>query len=169
MNRTQSKPTTGPKRALVIIWSTFALVSAMVLSGCSGEPDATSLPNETLHPVKGKVVTPDDKPVTEGEITFVPVKTTSRAASGKIGADGSFTLKSGEQGEGAAAGEYRVKISSTLTTGTGKSLKRVVPLEYEDEDASQLKITVKEGSNDLPPIKVVPVKPKKPGRTANLD
>ena len=143
----------------------------MMLTGCGGEPSAVSLPSETLHPVKGSVVTAEGKPLTEGLITFVPVKNTSRAATGKIGSDGSFTLKSGDMGDGVAEGEYRVKIESTLTTPTAdvKKPKRVVPLEYEDEDASQVKITIKSGPNTLAPIKLVPVKPKQAGGGARVD
>ena len=148
-----------------------ALLGLVALAGCSGEPSPVALPRGTLHPVKGKVVTVDDKPLTEGTITFVPVKSTSREASGKIGPDGTFTLKSGDAGEGAAEGEYRVRIESPLTVASTDPRKptRVVPLAYEDEDTSQLKVTVKGGSNDLPPIKLVPVEPKKADAESSRD
>ena len=156
----KSKP--ERKRLVFAIWSSLALTSALVLSGCGGEPSAVSLPSETLHPVQGKVITEDGKPLTQGNITLVPVKTTSRSATGKIGPDGAFTLKSGDLGDGAAEGEYRVKIESDLTVPSTdpKKPKRVVPAAYEDEDSSQLKITIKGGANELPPIKLV-ADPKK--------
>jgi hypothetical protein len=150
----------------------FTLFGFFALAGCGGEPTAVALPNEPLHPVTGKVVTVEDKPLTEGVITFVPVKgTTTREASAKIGPDGTFTLKSGDAGEGAAEGDYRVKIESPLTVaGTDpKKPIRVVPLAYEDEDSSQLKITIKSGSNSLPPIKLVPVDPRKSEAASSRD
>lgn len=136
------------------------LLGACAFLGCASEPKPEALPAEALHPVKGKVELADGKPLTEGEVTFVPVKTTSRAATGKLNADGTFTLKSGDQGEGAAEGQYKVKIESPLTAPGAKAgtQKKVVPPEYEDEDASQVVITIKSGPNDLPPIKLVPVK-----------
>jgi hypothetical protein len=157
----QSKP--ARRRMIVALWSSLALITALVLAGCSGEPPAESLPTETLNPVKGIVLTAEGKPLTEGTITFVPVKSKSRAASGKIGTDGSFTLKSGDSGEGVAEGEFKVRVESTLTVPSTdpKKPKRVVPLAYEDEDTSLLVITIKSGPNDLPPIKLLPVDPKK--------
>ena len=153
----RNRPMAASPRALALF-----LTLGLVLAGC-GEPRSVSLPKETLHPVKGLVVTIEGTPLTEGDITFVPVKATSREASGKIGADGEFTLKSGDAGEGAGEGEYRVKIESPLTTpGTDPNKpNRVVPLAYEDEVSSQITITIKNGSNDLPPIKLLPVDPKK--------
>lgn len=159
MTRTETKTILGPRRLVAIVWSTFAALTLAMFSGCSGEPPEEKLPELPLHSVKGKVLAADDKPVTEGEVEFVPVKQPGRSALGKLGADGSFTLKTGDK-EGAAEGEYRVRISSPLSIGTGKTGKRVVPIEYEDEDASQLKATVKSGSNDLAPFKTTPVKPK---------
>jgi hypothetical protein len=151
-------------RLVFVIWSSFAVTAALMLSGCSGEPSAVSLPSETLHPVKGSVLTADGKPLTEGTITFVPVKQTSRTASGKIGSDGTFTLKSGDLGDGAAEGEYKVRIESELTAPSTdpKKRKMLVPAAYDDEDASQLRITIKSGANELPPIKLLAVNPKKP-------
>ena len=155
----RTRPTSASPQALALL-----LTLGLALAGCSGEPKAVSLPSESLHPVKGSVVTAEGTPLTEGIITFVPVKgTTSREASGKVGADGTFTLKSGDASEGAAEGEYRVRIESPLTTpGTDpKKPNRVVPIAYEDEVSSQVTITIKSGPNDLPPIKLVPVDPRK--------
>lgn len=157
-NIVRNRPSAASPRTLLLL-SAFGLA----LAGCGGEPKPVSLPTETLHPVKGSVVTADDKPLTEGTITFVPVKGTSREASSKIAADGTFILKSGEASEGAAEGQYRVRIESPLTTPSAdpKKPNRVVPLAYEDEVSSQVAFTIKSGANDLPPIKLVPVDPRK--------
>jgi hypothetical protein len=157
-NIRRDRPRAASRWALALLWTL-----GLGLAGCGGEPSAVSLPKETLHPVKGSVTTAEGTPLTEGTITFVPVKgTISREASGKIGADGTFTLKSGDTNEGAAEGEYRVKIESPLTTPSTdpKKPNRVVPLAYEDEVSSQITITIKSGPNDLPPIKLVPVDPR---------
>lgn len=149
-------------RFVFAVWSSFALIAALVFSGCSGEPSAVSLPTEPLHPVKGSVVLADGKPLTEGEITFVPVKNTSHTATGKIGTDGTFTLKSGDLGDGAAEGEYKIKVESALTvpSADAKKKKFIVPVQFQDEDGSDIRITIKSGPNNLEPIKLVPGKAK---------
>ena len=99
----------------------------------------------------------------------MPVKTTSRTASGKIGSDGTFVLKSGDLGDGAAEGSYKVRIESDVTTPSTdpRKPKKLVTSAFEDEDSSQILITIKSGSNELPPIKLVPVDPKKAAAAAS--
>jgi hypothetical protein len=160
MNPFRDRPRILARSAAVLtLWAAFSLISALVLTGCGSEPSPVALPKEPLHPARGKVVTAEDRPLTEGLVTFVPVRPNAREANGEIGPDGSFTVKTGDQGEGLAEGEYKVKIESNLTVPGVKpgSARAVVPVEYRDEHSSHLTATIKSGSNDLAPFKLVPV------------
>jgi len=124
--------------------------------GCGGPSDA--VPKLSLNPVKGKVLLEDGKPVTSGQVVFVST-TTGISPNGKIGPDGSFTLSSGGQGDGAPAGEYKVKIEPATALGTSDAKPRPgakLPYSgiYADEDTSGLKVTVKDGDNSLEPFKL---------------
>jgi hypothetical protein len=135
-----------------------ALTAGLVLSlaGCGGEPSPV-LPKQALFPVKGSVVTADGKPLTEGKVDLIPMKPDSRGATGKVQPDGTFTLTCAGE-DGCPEGEFKVAINSDLTVPGTKPLKTVVPFEYNDEDSSGLKVTIKPGTNDLPPFKLVPLK-----------
>ncbi len=136
-------------------WLSF-LVTLAFQPGCSDANLPKALPPVTTHPVKGKVLLSDGKPLTEGTISFMPKSETGRVATGTIQSDGSFALTTEGSGEGAAEGEYKVKISTTLSKPTGKkgiSLVAVPP-RYQDEDSSGLIINVKSGGNDLEPIRL---------------
>jgi hypothetical protein len=116
-----------------------------------------------LYEVKGSVLLPDGKLLTSGAVMFEPVKDSLYPATGEIGPDGSFTLKTPNAGDGAAPGEYRVKIvpdESKLGTVTkGKTTTRDLsklpfPPRYLDADTSELTATVKPESNQLEPFKL---------------
>jgi hypothetical protein len=134
-----------------------AVLAAAALAGCgdAGSADSEAAPPpEPVHPVKGKVVLGDGKPLAEGTVTFVPVKEPGRHATGTLRSDGSFSLATKDLGEGAPEGEYKVRIESAATTGGGKASRSAVPAKYQDEDSSGLKVTVKAGPNDLPPFQL---------------
>jgi hypothetical protein len=84
-------------------------------------------------------------------------------ATGELGADGSFTMKTPNLGDGAAQGQYRVKIvpdETQLKTGAGGNVvtrdlsKLPFPRRYLDADASKLTATVKPQSNQLEPFRL---------------
>jgi hypothetical protein len=118
---------------LIVVAALFALV------GCSQKP-------ATLNAVSGKVnyrgvALPD------GVIIFSP--DTSRGESGniaygKIKGDGTYTLTTGDA-VGAAAGWYRVTISSEISTGAPFDPAPVsrIPEKYRDPTLSQLQCEVK--------------------------
>jgi hypothetical protein len=126
-----------------------SLAVVVLAVGCGA---ASSLPPETIYPVQGKVVLPNGKPVTEGTVQFYPVKA-GHAASGKINADGTFTLETPDIGPGAPAGEFTVVVQAPVTMAPGKGdpkdIKSSVPAKFQDQDTSTLKQTVKPESNDL--------------------
>jgi hypothetical protein len=84
----------------------------LVLTGC-GNGD-----NFSTAPVTGKVVL-NGEPVTEGSITFSPIsdgksELSGKPASGTIQSDGTFTLTTYEEGDGAVVGKHRVMYSPPL-------------------------------------------------------
>jgi hypothetical protein len=129
-----------------------------LLVGCSDNSGAAKIP---VYPVKGKVLLPDDKPLTSGSVEFVGAKGVMASVMGKLGSDGAFTLGSPETREGAPAGEYVVRIipdsSSYVATNKGKAVDRQhLPYspKYLDETSSGLTAVIKEGDNQLEPFRL---------------
>lgn len=138
----------------------MASLAAITAFGC-GE-STVQLPSVTTYPVHGKIVLADGRTtLTEGTITFVPVDPeTGRQAVGAIAADGTFALHTTPTQEGAAAGEYRVSVSSVASASTdrvGFGVPLVDP-RFGDDASSGLTATVKAETNELPPIVLDPSK-----------
>jgi hypothetical protein len=101
------------------------------------------------------VILPDGKPLSEGIVTFVPRGEKGRQASGKVQPDGAFSLTTRKPDDGAAEGDYVVRIDTPLSKpGPQGSKISVLPVKYDDEDTSGLKVTVKPEPNDLPAFKL---------------
>jgi hypothetical protein len=129
------------------------LLAAIAVTGC-GDSDAP--PIVKVYDVKGKVVLADGKPLTDARIYFVPTDGLMTPV-GTVGPDGSFSLRTGQSGEGAVPGEYKVRIepedASLLPGGRGPKGKRLpFPAKYLDEDTSKLTVTVKAEPNQLEPF-----------------
>ena len=87
------------------------LVTVMI-AGCGGGSD-----QKPTAKVKGKV-TFNGQPVVGGNITFSPVavgKDPGKSGSGTIGADGSYTMTTYEQHDGAVVGKHRVTFIPPVT------------------------------------------------------
>jgi hypothetical protein len=139
------------------------LVAGLVLLGTSGCGQSGGVAGLPHHPVKGKVILSDGKPLTSGQVVFVSSKGGSEFF-GEIQSDGSFTMKS-PAAEGLPEGDYLVRIDpevQTSASGKGKPASRrggpniPYPAKYADETTSGLKVTVKPGDNALEPFKLVP-------------
>jgi hypothetical protein len=124
-----------------------------LLAGCGN----LSPSEATVYPVTGKVLLPDGKPLTSGRVEFMPVKG-GMPATGDLGPDGSFSLKTGTGLEGAPAGEYKVRLEPTALASKKKGASPLVypfPAKYADEDANTgLTATVKAEPNTLEPFKL---------------
>ncbi len=119
----------------------FGLVMLMVtVAGC-GEPGRTTLP---IHPVSGKVAISEGKPVTSGTICFEPVAAPGVKAKGKIQPDGSFTLTTYNENDGAVEGDSRVYIEPDEAAKKG-----AIPTAFLDPDSSGVIVKVSPGKNDL--------------------
>ena len=120
------------------------LVATLPIACGPGGPEKAS--------VSGKV-TYQGKPVPKGTISFVPVSTTGRSATGAIQPDGSYTLQTETPRDGAQLGDYFVTISAhdepILDYTPQKPVKPqlLAPAKYENPKTSDLKETVKSGSN----------------------
>lgn len=89
------------------ICSVALLLAAVSTIGCSKSPF-------DLAPVHGKV-TIDGKPVVAGRVMFAPIakgesREVGKPAFGTLQADGTFTLTTFEEGDGAVVGEHWVTI-----------------------------------------------------------
>jgi hypothetical protein len=123
-----------------------------VWAGVMGCSNSQALPVLKVHEVKGKVLLADGKPLIDGWIYFVPNGALTLTPSGRIGSDGSFSISTGGSGEGAPAGDYKIRIESPLYQTTKKAKKPVFPFKYTDEDGSGIVVTVKPEPNQLEPL-----------------
>ncbi len=131
-------------------WSSAVLVAA--LAGLSGCGQADRLPKLTVYEVTGKVVLADGKPLSSGVISFVPKGDLAITPSANISSDGTFKVVTGGSGDGAPAGEYKVRIEAPEFHADRKSKKALFPFKYTDEDSSKIVVTVLPQENHLDPI-----------------
>lgn len=131
-------------------------LATLVAFGCGD----SGIEQEALYETKGKVMLANDSPLTSGSVEFVPVKGTLLTPSGTVGSDGTFSLSTSGMGDGAPAGDYRVRIvpdpeKSYSSSAKGKSVDpKKIPYNtrYLDEDRSGLTATVKAEPNQLEPF-----------------
>jgi hypothetical protein len=126
----------------------FLLALAVCVAGCSwsGAPVNT-------YAVKGRVLLANGKPLTAGRVTLIASDDLRPPASGEIGPDGVFTLSTRDPGDGAAPGQYKVRIEPVQSDAAARRARRPnFPLRYIDEDSSGLVVTIRAEPNQLAPI-----------------
>ncbi len=140
-----------------------SVVATVVILGCG---DDSGL--EARYKVGGKV-TYKGEPVAKGTIAFVPADAAKgRAASGTI-ENGSYSLTTATNGDGALPGDYKVTVTSTdlnvadVAKKTGgllhqgeaehkkaiKEAKSSIPTRYNLPDTSKLTAKVEARSNTI--------------------
>lgn len=120
-----------------------------LLAGCGNSDE---LPTGEVH----GVVKYQGKPLPSGSVTFIP-DGPGKAASGEIQADGSYTLTTYSQGDGATIGGHKVMIISEKDTSElpAESAAANVDLSLIPEKygmspkTSGLTAEVKEGDNEI--------------------
>jgi hypothetical protein len=132
----------------------LALPLTLGLAGCGGEGPYTG----GLYPVSGRVVLADGGPLVGGSVQFIP-KLGGLPATGTVGPDGAFALRSHKaRDEGAAPGEYKVRIepsSEYLVRKGRKSKKLPFAAKYRDYDGETgLTATIKPEPTELPPFRL---------------
>jgi len=129
-------------------------LTALSLAAAVGCGHSDSLPKLAVYEVKGQVLLPDGKPMPGGFVYFVPkAGDLPLTPSGEIGPDGTFSLVTGGSGDGAPAGDYKLRIE-TPQFRAAKNQKPLVPPKYQDEDSSGLVVTVRAEANHLDPIRL---------------
>ncbi len=130
----------------------LAVLSLLGPAGCGGPGPYSG----SLYPVKGQVLLADGKPLAGGSVQFIPTQG-GLPASGKIEADGTFSLKSKSR-DGAAPGEYKVRIepSSELLATKGRVAPKLpFASKYREYDGNTgLTATVKAGETQLEPFRL---------------
>lgn len=107
--------------------------------------------------VSGKV-TYHDAPVTEGNLTYIPVDPNLGApAIGSIGPDGSYTMQTIEPGDGVRPGQYKVAVSVVAEPADTYAVKKQQPKSkispvYADPETSGITVTVESGKSNIIPI-----------------
>lgn len=129
--------------------------AAMLAIGCGKS-------GPVVYPVKGVVVYPNGSPVQGGSVEFEALEGEWKGhnARGAIQDDGSFTLTTEKQGDGAVVGRQRAIVRqpypSRMYAPDGKALPhRFIHTKYSNYHASGLEFTIVEGKNELT-IEVVP-------------
>ncbi len=130
------------------------MLCLLMLPGCGG--------HEGLAPVSG-TVTYKGKPVTSGEVSFVPETTGARGALGTLDAQGNYELGTFDPGDGAYVGTHRVTVVSVgpdkpvPAKKKGKMMEDemqgsgdpLIPRRYFSPATSDLKAEVVEGKNNV--------------------
>ena len=139
----------------------FAPLLLAISAGVSGCRQSDTPPIVKVYPVAGKVLLANGNPLSGGQVYFIPANDGLISASGPIGSDGTFSLTTGESGEGAPPGDYKVRIEPERPKpAAGKSGQRIesfrppFPSKYTDEDASELRVTVRAEPNQLEPFRL---------------
>ena len=115
-----------------------------------------------VHPASGQVFF-EEKPIPGGLVMLDPTwmkQPTFPRPRAVVKDDGSFVLETYGKGDGVPAGDYRVLVIWAVKTNKeveveGGSLpKNVLPPRYGKFDTSGLRVTIKEGKNQIPAIKL---------------
>jgi len=124
--------------------------AVLVLAGCG-----RSGPRPV--PVSGQVRL-DGKPLADGFVRVLP--DTGRAAGGRIGENGRFTLTTHDEGDGCLPGTHRVEVVARNTrggegsTGSPHANEWLAPKKYADFTTSGLTVTI-DGPTDALVIDLV--------------
>lgn len=119
----------------------FAVGIASLLGCGDGRPKRV--------PVSGQVLI-DGKPLTVGFIRLIPDD--ARPASGRIGPDGRFTLKTFESDDGVVLGTHPVTVRANKMINS-TTVQWLAPKEYSREETSELTATI-DGPDDSLVIKL---------------
>jgi hypothetical protein len=135
----------------------LVLLAAVACASCSK--------GDVLNPVQGKILDTKGQPLEGAVVTFHP-KGAAKSIKlvlpvGRSGADGTFTLTTGDK-EGAPAGEYTVTVICPEEKKLPKGKISTAPPEskdrfegaYANPGSSRLQAQVKAGPNQLEPFQL---------------
>ena len=115
--------------------------ATLLCVGCGG---SDQLPT---YPVRGSVIF-NGEPLQQGSVTFIPE--TGPYASGRISSDGTFSLTTYNEGDGAIEGMHRILVSAVKVDPKHPQAIPLIPFKYGSVQTSGLTATVeKEGDNKV--------------------
>jgi hypothetical protein len=108
-----------------------------------------------VFPVTGQVSFAG-KPTPRALLVFHPVIESSLRPLGTVDEDGTFTLTTYEQGDGAPAGDYTVTVEwrRLATINDDQRPPNKLPARYSNPKSSGITARVSEGDNVLPPMQL---------------
>jgi hypothetical protein len=120
------------------------LLALATIAGCADDSNIASVDG---------IVRLDGQPLTSGTVRFVPAA--GRAATGKIQSDGTFTLGTYGESDGALIGTHQVAVIAYDAADDGRpayevrtaASKSLVPQRYMAVGTSGLSFDVKPGKN----------------------
>ena len=125
------------------------IVGLALCIGCSGGESPT-------YPVSGRALYSDGKPLPGGVLVLEPLENQAKAnPRGTIEPDGSFTLKTPPNREGADAGKYRAMLQAfdpayDYDKAPPKQLPpKLIHPRYEKFETSGLEIVIEQKDNDI--------------------
>jgi len=149
-------PTRGP-RWPVIAAGAFCFLLA---SSCGGPKIPEIKGRLPVFHAKGSLQTDDGKPLSEAKLVFHPVHELPADASkflprARTKDDGTFTVSTYADDDGAPPGEYWVTVS---WRGNEPNLRNEeeaeqVPMEYRNR-STKLRCKIEEGENTIPPFEI---------------
>jgi hypothetical protein len=122
------------KTVAPLLWT---FLTTGLLAGCS---------SGKLAPVQGKVSYPDGKPYAGGQVIFDPVDPANNTTpQGDIQEDGTFALGTNKARDGAAPGQYKVRVVPPAPKRAARKIvfppsPRIAPAEFT---------VTTDGSNDV--------------------
>jgi hypothetical protein len=128
-------------------WALAAAVAAAF--GC-GDGSAPVRVNQQV--VRGRVLLVGGRPLTRGRLVLSPTDVSALPLHGAPGPDGTFVLRVGEMGVGAAPGEYRVHVEPVEGPPGAQVQPRNpgFPARYLDPSTSGLTVTITPETRELP-------------------
>lgn len=134
----------------------LALCMAALCMGCGDDWRADT------YPARG-TITINGEPPEGAVVTFYPVGEDVDQRKSKpwaiVNADGSYTLQTYEQEDGAPAGEYQVTIKWPWdVTDMAQAMTDRLGKAYSNPESSEWKFTIAEDDNELPPIEITGAK-----------
>ena len=123
----------------LFLFLTILTISLVSQSGCSQEDSNVS-----------GVITLDGQPLENAKVEFLPTSESGRIANGRTKSDGNFKLTTMKTAS-VLPGDYRVKITTSMTTGTSDADLKVMPerVPAKFNKRTELTRTVKEGPNQF--------------------
>jgi hypothetical protein len=163
------KPKAVGNRLRVRFLTVLGMPAILVMISCGTQDDGLG----KRYPVSG-TVNYNGKPLEKGEISFVSEDMSKNFNAGGTIVDGKYALSTGGNGDGAAAGKYKVivkakeefasKAQESFKKETGKdnpkfpphyvakaeaAAKSLIPAGYGDARTTTLTAEVKEESNEI--------------------